>query len=206
MLGIILSIVILNAGLPDVDLWLDRENAEYYPTENLKVYFQTDEDCYIAVYNIEMGGRESLLFPLEGESGWVEAGRTYELPPPDGDYDYVVRGSPGVEKVVVVASVERLPELDDQGPDIVHEVIDVYVLEPEPATLRIITAPKGARIFVTDVETGNEEYMGKAPETIVLRPGEYYVELHMSGFKVMRRKLWLDPGERRRIFATLRPY
>jgi hypothetical protein len=205
ILGILVSLLGFG-GMPDINLWVDRENAEYYPTEKLTIFFRSDEDCYVSVYNVDVGGREYLLFPLEGESGWIESDVTYELPPPDGDYDYVVGGEPGIEKVIVLASTERLPELVDSDPDIVREAIEIAVLEPEPATLKIISTPPECRIHIIDEITGEEEYMGKTPETMILHPGEYTVELYKFGFKTLKRKIWLDPGERRRVFATLKPY
>jgi hypothetical protein len=205
-LAVLISLLVVSQGSAGLDLWLDREEAEYYPTEHLRIFFQTDEDCFVAVYNVEMGGEVSRLFPHEEEDGWVQAGRIYELPPPAADYDYVITGPEGVEQVIAVASTERLPDMYDEGPDVDREIIELYVLEPEPATLRIITTPDNCRVYLTEVVSGEEQYIGKAPETVVIRPGEYFVEVSKFGYRTMRRKLWLDPGERRRIFVKLYPY
>ena len=202
-----LAVLISLIASPGVslDLWLDREEAEYYPTEYLRIFFQTDEDCFVAVYNVEVGGEVIRLFPSEEEDGWIQAGRIYELPSPDADYDYVISGPEGVERVIAVASKERLPDMHD-GPDMDRKVVELYIQEPEPATLRIITTPENCRVHLTEMATGEEQYIGKAPETVVIRPGEYMVEISKFGYRTMRRKLWLDPGERRRIFVKLYPY
>lgn len=191
---------------PDIDIWVNKEDATYYPNEKLTVFFQVDHDCYIAVYDIEVGGGVSMLFPQEGMDGWVQAGRVYELPPADADYDYVIGGSEGIETIIAVGSIERVPDLDDEGVDVAHQSIEIYIEEPEPAKLRIVSTPKRCRIYITEVASGNGVSLGKTPHTIVLRPGEYIVKIKKPGFKTLVRRIWLDPGDKRRVFVKLRPY
>lgn len=202
----LLSLLVLQYSPLNIDVWVDKEEAIYYTTENLKIFFRTGQDCYVAVYDIEVGGREYLLFPLEGENGWVEAGEIYELPTETADYDYVISGPEGIETIVVVGSRERLPGLNDEGPDVVREAIEIFVKEPEPGKLRIISTPDNCRIYISEAEYGDQEYIGEAPRTIVLRPGEYIVKIKKSGYRTLTRKIWLEPGERRRIFVKLKPY
>jgi hypothetical protein len=205
MTAVLISIMAVTQGL-GLDLWLDREEAEYHPTEYLRVFFQTDEDCFVAVYNVDVGGGVSRLFPPGEEAGWVHAGRIHELPPPAADYDYVITGPEGTEQIIAVASAERLPDMYDEGPDVARQVIELYVQEPEPATLNIITTPNNCRVYLTEVASGEEQYIGTAPETVVIRPGEYIVEISAYGFRTMRRNVWLEPGERKRVFVKLYPY
>ncbi len=202
---LLLSLLNANQAL-EIDVWFDREDPVYYPTDNLKIFFRANQDCYCAVYNIEIGGRENMLFPLEGESGWIKADRTYELPPDAADYDYVVGGPEGTETIVVIASPTRLPDLLDEGPDVVRETAEIYIEEPEPAVLRIISTPGNCRIYITAVEFDDGEYRGTAPRTIVLRPGEYVVKITKFGYRTLTRRIWLEPGERRRVFVKLIPY
>ena len=206
MLSLILLSLITFQGPLNVELWVDREDATYYPTENLKVFFRANEDCFVSVYNIEGGGRVTPLFPPETEDGWIEAGVIYELPPESEDYDYVISGPEGIETIIALASRERLPTLDDETPDVVSEVIEIYIKEPESAKLRIITTPERCRIYIIDLEYDDEEYMGKAPKTINLRPGEYIIKIRKLGYRTLTRRVWLEPGERRRVFVKLRPY
>lgn len=205
MLFLILSLLTVNGSL-NVELWVDREDAVYYPTDNLRIFFRTNRDCFVAVFNIEKGGRVNMLFPQEEEDGWVEAGRVYQLPPRNADYDYVVSGPEGIETIIAVASINRLPTLQDEGPDIVSEAVDIYIREPEPARLSIVSKPNNCRIYITEAESGDEEYIGKTPRTIVMRPGEYTVEIKKVGYRTLKRRIWLDPGERRRVFVELRRY
>jgi hypothetical protein len=202
---ILLCLVVLNNSPLDIDLWLDREDAIYHPTENLEIFFQTSHACYVSVYNIESGGRITRLFPPEGASGWVEASRIYKLPSEDADYDYVIEGPEGIETIIILASNQRLPKFNDAGPDIVSKTIEVYIHEPDPGRLKIVTTPPQCRIYITDMESGDEDYVGKAPQTIYLRPGEYIVEIKKTGFKTLTRKIWIEPGENRRVKVQLLP-
>jgi len=206
MFSVILISLITFQGPLAIDLWVDREDATYYPTENVEIFFRTNDNCFVSVYNIEGGGRVTLLFPPENEDGRVEAGITYKLPPETEDYDYVISGPEGAETIIALASRERLPTLNDEAPDIVSEAIDIYIEEPEAAKLRIITTPERCRIYITDIDSGDEEYIGKAPRTLGLRPGEYIIKIRKLGYRTLTRRVWLEPGEHRRVFVKLRPY
>lgn len=203
LLAILLSLLTIG-NVFDIDIWVDKEDGMYYPNEKLTVYFQVDRACYLAVYDIEVGGGVSMLFPQEGHDGWVEPGRTYQLPAENADFDYIVGGSEGIETIVAVGSFDYLPDLNDTGIGVVHESIEIYVKELEPALLRIISTPKFCRIYITEVASGEEVKLGKTPRTIALRPGEYIVEIKKFGFKTLERRILLEPGDHRRVFVKLR--
>ncbi len=206
MFGTLLLTLIAIGNGPFVEAWVDHDDAIYMTGEPLRVFFRTDSDCYIAVYNIETGGSESRLFPLDNDDGWVKANRTYQLPPENANFDYIVTGPEGVETIIILASHTKPPMLMNDQEMVSREIIEIYVEEPEPARLRIITTPKYGRIFVTEVQSGVEEYVGEAPRTVVIRPGEYVVEIKKYGYRTLRRRIWIDPAERRRIFVKLCPY
>lgn len=201
----LLSLFALTSTL-DIDVWVDRDEAIYQPTENLHVYFRANQDCFVAVYNIEHGGRVTRLFPPEEDNGWVEAGHVYQLPPESADYDYVIEGPEGTETIIAVASKDRLPGLHEEDPDVVRTSVEIFIEEPEPSALRIISTPDDSRIFITEIFSGDEEYVGRTPRTIILRPGEYIVTVKKLGYRTLTRRIWLDPGERRRVFVKLTAY
>ena len=95
-------------------------------------------------------------------------------------------------------------DLDDEGMGVVNESIEIYVKELEPALLRIISTPKFCRIYITEVASGEEVKLGKTPRTIALRPGEYIVKIKKFGFYTLKRRIFLEPGDRRRVFVKLR--
>ena len=77
------------------------------------------------------------------------------------------------------------------------------IKEPEPAELLIVTVPPRCRIYLTETESGNREYAGEAPLGIVLKPGEYLVEVKKAGYRTLRRNVSLDPGEKRKVHVKL---
>jgi hypothetical protein len=202
----LLLLCVLNSNPLSIDVWTDKDDAIYYPTEVLTVFFRTNQDCYIAIYDTEVGGSEYRLFPPEGGSGWVQGGRIYQLPPETADYEYVIAGPGGIETIIALASTHRLPSRGDDGPDIVQDVHEIFIKESQPAKLRIVSTPQQCHIYIMELDTGDEEYIGETPRTIVIRPGEYLVTIKKPGFKTMSRRIWLDPGEHRRVFVELMRY
>lgn len=201
-LALLLSLISTGNAL-EVSLWTDRDNAVYFPGEALTVYFMASQACYVAVYNVEPGGGVTQLFPPSGDNGWVRASQTYQLPPSDADYDYRVSAPAGTETIICVASQERLPALHDEGPDIVTAFVDIEIKESEPAELIIVSQPRGCRIYLTETASGVREYVGDTPRAIVVRPGDYTVEIKRAGFRTIKRRVQLDPGEKHKVFVRL---
>ncbi len=191
-----------------IELWVNNDDLTYRTGDKLKIYFRVPNDCYVAVYDIEVSGERSRLFPSadDEEEGWVKAGRVYELPSPDDDFEYEVNGSGGIETIVLLASAKDVPEYDsdEEAADVViRRSLELTIREPEPALLRIISNPKKCRIYIEDLQTGDEDYYGKAPQTIELKPGEYVVRIKKTWYETLVRRIHLDPGEHRRVFVKL---
>lgn len=193
-------------GAVDIELWGGKEELIYQPNEILHVFFRTSEDCYVAIYDIEVGGEEYRLFPPDNEDGWVKAGHVYELPGKDAGYDYRIEGPSGIETIIACASVDFPPDLHDNRSGITQQVVEIYIEEPEPAKLRLISTPNDCCIYITEVATGDSEYAGRAPQTIIIRPGDYVIAIKRVGFHTLKRRISIDPGERRRVFVKLTPY
>lgn len=189
----------------NIDLYLNKEEPVYVPGERLKIFFKVDKDCYVAVYNIDVGGREKLLFPQQGDNGFVQANKVYELPPADADFDYEITGPEGIEKIIILASIKELPDLADTI-EVSKREIELSIEEPELAKLRIIATPPKCRIYIKEVMTGERVYVGKTPRTIVLKRGEYIVEIKKLGYQTIKRRIWLEPDEKRRIYVSLLPW
>lgn len=202
MFALILALVSAGNAL-EVSVWTGRDNAVYHPGEALTIYFEASQACYLAVYDVEPGGGVTRLFPPQGEDGWIEAAQTYRLPPEQADYDYRVSGPAGTETIICVASPDRLPSLDDDGSDIVTASVDVQIEESAPAELIIVSQPRDCRIYLTETASGVQEYVGDTPRAIVVRPGEYLVEIKKAGFRTVKRTVRLDPGEKRKVLVRL---
>jgi hypothetical protein len=201
MLPLALLVLLNLNGALDVDIWVNKEDAVYQPGEKLRISFEATEDCYAAVYDIEPGGKASRLFPPEGDSGWVKAEHTYELPPPTADVDYVVGEDPGEEEFVVLASRDHLPTLADSSNAVIRKTARITIEEPEPARLRIISTPGHGRIYITEVASGEKTYLGRAPKTIELAPGDYVITVKLAGYYTISRRIRLEAGDWRRVFV-----
>lgn len=206
MTALILSALIAANGIVGIDLWVDREEPTYHVNDFLRIFFRTDVDCYVAIYDIEVGGGEYRLFPPDGDDGWVMAGQVYELPGEAADYEYLISGPAGIETIIACASVERPPGLHDEDPGISRSTVELVIQEPEPAKLRFISTPDDCRIYITEVASDDTEYIGRAPRTVMIRPGEYIVAIKRTGFATLTRRITVDTGDRRRIFVKLRAY
>lgn len=87
----------------DVEIWTDDD--EYYQGDNIYISFQADQDCYVAIYNIDTHGRVNLLYPADQyDEAWIEGGAVYRIPDRYDDYDLTVQGPEGVEYLQIVAS------------------------------------------------------------------------------------------------------
>ena len=203
MLPILILSLVTAVNPLEITLWVDRDDAVYNPGDNLTIYFTANQDCYFAVYNVEQGGGVSRLFPPEDDDGWIRGGQVYQLPPEYADYNYQISGPEGMETVIAMASTRALPGLHDEGPDIVTELIDIQIQEPEAAELIIVSTPRNCRIYITEVESGITEYVGDAPRVLGLKPGEYVVEIKKAGYRTLRRTVNLEAGEKRKVHVRL---
>jgi hypothetical protein len=90
-----------------VDLWTDPDpGSVVQPGDRARIYCRTNADCYVTVISVDTEGRLRLISPVAHEDGWVEAGRTYQVPAPRAGYDLVFSGPPGMEYLYAVASME----------------------------------------------------------------------------------------------------
>lgn len=202
MLPLMLSLVYFATEL-SVDLRVDKASQRYEFGERIEILFEASQDCYAAVYDIEPGGRVTRLFPRDGEKGWIKAGQTYRLPGANAAVDYVVGETEGEESFIIVASPDYLPVLSDTAGQAVWEAERITVEPPAPAYLRIITRPVAGRIYITELASDETEYIGKAPRTIVLKPGTYLVKIKRVGYCPVSRRISLQAGDRRRVFVHL---
>ena len=90
----------------DVDVWINKdEGGIYRPGESMRVYFRSNGDGYVLVFNVDTEGYIHLVYPYGAEDPpYVEGGRAYRIPSRSDPYDLVADGPPGIEYVVAVAS------------------------------------------------------------------------------------------------------
>ncbi|OGC76082.1 MAG: hypothetical protein A2145_02775 [candidate division Zixibacteria bacterium RBG_16_40_9] len=100
------SLVRVPRGDLDIDVWADRGNgAIYHPGDDIRIYFRTNRDAFVVIYNVDTRGYVHLLYPYDyRDSRFVEGRRTYSIPSSRDDYDLIVDGPAGTEQIVAIAS------------------------------------------------------------------------------------------------------
>jgi len=103
----------------DINIWVDNEDGVYYAGENIRIFFQTSRDAYVAIYGIDTRGQVNLLYPADArDNGFVYGGEVYAIPDDRDDYDLNVTGPEGIEYVQAVASLSELsiPDWYNEAP------------------------------------------------------------------------------------------
>ncbi|HEU4941344.1 MAG TPA: DUF4384 domain-containing protein, partial [Candidatus Eisenbacteria bacterium] len=96
-----------------IDVWINREEGGVYrPGESMRVFFRSNADAYVLVYNIDTEGYIHLVYPFgPSDPVRVEGGRAYRVPARHDPYDLVADGPAGMEYVVAVASRHPFQDL-----------------------------------------------------------------------------------------------
>ncbi len=94
-----------------VEVWTDRgQDAVYKPGDLMQVKVRASDDAYLLVYEIDTDGNVRVLFPYQGQSGFVEGRRTVRVPDEDSNVELVVEQNTGEAYIVALTSEE--PFLD----------------------------------------------------------------------------------------------
>jgi len=95
---------------PDIDVWVNKgHNSSYYYGEDVAVYFRTEQDCYVVVYDVDPAGEVNVLFPRSYMgSTYVRGGEVYRVPDDNDDFRLEVTGPSGREHIFAVASYDYL--------------------------------------------------------------------------------------------------
>lgn len=91
---------------------LGEKDAVYRAGAEVRLLFQTTQDAYVVVYNIDANGYVSLLYPEDGRPVLSKANTTTFLPPPGKNVVWETSGTTGIEYIhaLAVADKGRLDE------------------------------------------------------------------------------------------------
>ncbi|MCP3957003.1 MAG: DUF4384 domain-containing protein [bacterium] len=91
----------------EVEIWTDRgDGARYCAGESIEIYFRTNVDAFVAIYDIDTRGRTHQLFPSRhNPDNFVYGGRVNRLESRYG-YHFEVEGPTGWETLRAVASTD----------------------------------------------------------------------------------------------------
>lgn len=89
-----------------IDVWLDRgDGGVYNRGDAVTVYFKTNADCFVTLYNIDTDGYTRVLFPsYTGEGNYVQGGKTYAVPANQHENFFVIDEATGIGYIEGVAS------------------------------------------------------------------------------------------------------
>jgi hypothetical protein len=95
-----------------VEVWTDRgQDAVYQPGEVMQVKVRTSGDSHLLVYEIDTEGNVRVLFPFQGQSGFVEGKRTLQIPPAESNVELAVEAATGEGYIVALATAEPFLDL-----------------------------------------------------------------------------------------------
>lgn len=119
----------------EVRVWTNKaEGKSFGQGEHVIIYFRTNRDCFVTIYDLDTRGDVNLLFPYDYEDPiYVEGNRVYTIPDYFDDYELAVEGPQGTEYIQAVASLD--PFDVPQWPSKFLEYEDYYPLQAdrEPA-------------------------------------------------------------------------
>jgi len=94
----------------EIEVWIDKgEGAVYHPGEKIRIFFQTSEDCYVLIYNIDTRGYVNILYPYDySDPHWVSGGIIYRIPNRYADYQLRIDGPEGTEYIQAICSSEPI--------------------------------------------------------------------------------------------------
>ncbi len=89
--------------VPDfnIEVWIDKGCGKSYTVgENITIYFKSNKDCYLTLFDYTPGGGIRLLFPNRYEkNNFLEANKVHTIPP-----GFVVTLPPGKEMIRAIAT------------------------------------------------------------------------------------------------------
>ncbi len=217
----------------DVKIWIDRGTGALYRTgENIEVFFRTNKDAYVAIYNITADGQVQLLFPnAYDRDNFVRGGRDISLPTASASQRYrlQVRGAPGKEILQIVASTEPLkfldrlqPLIDQQGFAVAEEKAENFVTQRVIPIIEDTEYAVSATYFFLDtiVQKGKVSvrtvptdalvyidgaYAGRSPLTMDIAAGKHVLSVYKEGYRTETLGFTVREGRTETITITLMP-
>lgn len=109
-----------------VELWADRENANYKVGDEIAFFFKANKDCRLTLFNVGTSGTVHIFFPNKyQEDNLVKAGEVYRFPPQEAKYLLRLKGPAGVDVVKAIATLDQVPlvaEADVKPEGVVQKV------------------------------------------------------------------------------------
>jgi hypothetical protein len=202
---------IIIVPVPTSDLTVDIEmnkptGSTYSSGENIEIYFKTNKNAYVAIYDILPNGQVQLLFPNAYDSNNFAVANTRIKVPTNNQYNLMVGPSDsGKEILQIIASTTPLgflsdlttqfnsspfPSPDQSAENFVQNIVIPSLQGKNYAVNSIFffanTYPKTGKISVSSNPSGasiyvDGIYVGNAPVTTSIDTGNHYVVGYLNG-------------------------
>ncbi|MFW6006268.1 MAG: PEGA domain-containing protein [Candidatus Bipolaricaulota bacterium] len=213
----------------NLEVEIELTRSRYRPGGELEIKIDLNKKAYLYLYNIDTEGMVNLLFPNKYEkSNRVGPGKVIL---PGKGYSFVAGGKEGTEYLGAIASTKPLelftsidqaefkdnpfPSLSRSAQSFAltgEKKISSEVSQKDWATswarvkltkrlsgLTVDSSPGGAEVYV------DGKFVGKTPETVSVEPGTREVTLKRSNYEHWSTTISVQPYEKKRIEADLRP-
>jgi outer membrane protein OmpA-like peptidoglycan-associated protein len=90
----------------NVRVWMNKScGSPFYPNEKAVIFFTTDVDGYVTLYDIDTQGNVLVIFPnRHTPDNFVRSGQTLQIPAVEAGYDLIVEEPEGIEYIEALAS------------------------------------------------------------------------------------------------------
>ncbi len=211
--------IIIEPPEPDgltVSVWTDK--PVYQVGDTARIHFEINRAAYIYIWDIRPDGEVVRIFPNQYDTqNYFQAG-THTVPTPGKTYQFRVDPPLGTEWLQILALTEPFPfqqlgedpdELQAQVlgliPEAAEEAFDFTSFEivgaapPAPGTLRVVTTPSLARLYVDGV------FRGWTTRELQLAPGTYRILLRKDGYQDHTAQVTITAGRTRTMMVDLQP-
>ena len=206
----------------EVSIWLDKDPGSLYKNgEEVKVFFKTNADAYVTIYDIMPDGKVQLIFPNKYDTNnFVKANKEYSLPTDSAKLGYrlLVSGESGMEIFQIVASKQQLPFLksaiekfskeafpffEDLANKLVEELVKPFVDKEEYAVAQtyfyVNARPAQGTLSINSAPAGASAYIdgsyyGTTPLRVSLAEGVHLVNLYKSGYSPYSKQVNVRAG------------
>ncbi len=208
-------------------------NPTYQVGEPIRVSVQVNQDAYVYLFTVKSSGEIGLILPNSFDSNnLLRGGETRTFPPASGArYSLNVDVPEGQDRVLAIASRQPLSlnqigdiqsgQVNIQGADNLARALSIVVTPlpqqdwvsnvaffivgrvapPAPTTgnLSVNSNPQGAQVVVNGRTAGN------TPLNLSLQPGQYQLELRLSGYQTISTTVAVRAGQTTPVNVNLVP-
>jgi PKD repeat protein len=209
-------------------IWVDK--GAYTVGEKIQIHYKVNQEAYVYIYDIDAGGKVSLIFPnYYSQNNRVSAGE--HVLPDKSSYSLTVVEPTGTEHLQIVASKQQLslvPQFQISVPfPLLGSNPDAFKLQiqgkiqgivPEAqwaedwTSFQVVSGapPAYATLALTSSPsaawiTVDGNYVGYTPRTLHVQQGYHEIVVGKTGYENWSRGLFLIGGYTRNLNAVLTP-